>query len=432
MNIKIIDELQQLNSIFIKNKTPLFVVGGFVRDSLLQLNPTDIDLASSVKNQELFELLKNTQFTVQLGSKKLGTCIIKTNSISFEHTTFRQETYKKGGFHTPDQVVFINDIKEDAKRRDFTINSLYYDIENKKIIDIFGGLDELKEKKVKAIVSPNFVFKSDGLRILRMIRIASELAFDIDENTYNTAKKMIHQLNDISKDRLYKEFELILLSNKKYGNCNTKALEQLFELGALPHIFKSLQQFENTVSFKKLKENLYYYLLPNNNYPLDTFYLDLALFLSKITLLKPSVVLSKTLNLNTCGISKKERQNVINYVKAYEQIKKCKNDFTIRKFIQDHQPVLNILFFVLNNNKDINSYEILKRNYNYMIEHKMPFNLKQLAVNGVIIQEELKLENKKQIGTLLNKALKFCMLEKNNNTKAKIIKFLKKEQKKEK
>lgn len=432
MSIKIVDELQQLSSIFIKNNTPLFVVGGFVRDSLLQLTPTDVDLASSVKTEELFELLKNTNFTIQLGSKKLGTCIIKINNNSFEHTTFRQESYQIGGFHTPEQVVFINDIKEDAKRRDFTINSLYYDIKNNKILDFFNGLDDLKQKKVKAIVSPKTVFQSDGLRILRMIRLASELAFDIDKNTYNTAKKMIHQLNDISKDRLYKELELILLSSKKYGKLNIKALEQLFELGALPYIFKSLQAFENTVSFNKMKESLYYYSLPSNNYLIYTFYLDLALFLGKAVNLKPSVVLSKMLNLTTCGISKKERKNVVDFVKAYEQVRKCKHAFTTKKFIQEHQAVLELLFFVLNNNKDQEIYELLKQNYDDMIAYKMPFNLKQLAVNGVIIQEELKLENKKQIGILLNKALKFCVLEKNNNAKAKIIEFLKKEQRKEK
>ncbi|PKK96108.1 MAG: hypothetical protein CVV59_00245 [Tenericutes bacterium HGW-Tenericutes-4] len=431
MKLQINNELTKLNELFLKNKTPLYVVGGFVRDSLLQLKSIDIDLASKLKNEELIDLLNNTEFKIVPASKKLGTCVIKLGVASFEHTTFRSEAYPLGGFHTPNEVIFVDDIKQDAKRRDFTINSLYYDIQNDEVLDFFEGKTDLKQKTVKAIILPEYVFKSDGLRILRMIRIAAELGFVIDKKTYQTPKEMVHQLKDITKDRLYKEFQLILLANKKYGHSNLHTLEQLFELGALEFIFKNLQHFETKHLLKNLKPHLFYYTLPNNPYPFTTFYLDLAQFLSNKQNIKPNIILSKVLTLDTCGISKKERKDTLDFVKSYEQIKKCKNDLTTKKFIQDHIKELQKLLFVLNNEKDIEFYKSLRYNYEFMIEHKMPITLRELAVNGKMLEEELKLQDKKQIGQLLKKALKFCAVQNNNNTKAKILKFLSEEQKKE-
>jgi len=432
MKFKLNETLLELNNIFKNSNTPLYIVGGFVRDCLLQYAPADIDLASALTNEKLFELLKNTNFKVVESSNKLGTCIITKNNIQFEHTTFRKDFYLKGGFHTPEKVEFIQEVKEDAYRRDFTINSFYYDIENDTILDYFDGIKDLKNKIIKTIIAPEKVFESDGLRILRMIRFALELGFNIENNTYLVAKEMVFQLNDITKDRLYKEFNLILNAQEKYGCWSDKAFNQFLNLGALTYIFKSLKNYESAKSLKHLYEELFYFFLPNNPYKLQTFLLDFSLYFEKLENIKASVLLSKILQLDTCGISKREKKDAIDLVKAYEQFKKCSKDETVRKFIQDHKNKISQLLFLFNNEKDKNEYEKLKHNYDIMLKYNIPFTRSELKIDGKMVEKELNLKNKKEIGVYLEKALKFCALEPKNNTKRKLFSYLKNIQQKEK
>ena len=425
MKFKLNETLLELNNIFKNKQIPLYIVGGFVRDCLLQYMPNDIDLASKLTNEELFKILENTKFKVVESSNKLGTCIITKDKVQFEHTTFRKDFYVKGGFHTPQKVEFIKEMKEDAYRRDFTVNSFYYDIQNDNVLDYFNGLKDLNSKIIKTIIEPKKVFESDGLRILRMIRIALELGFNIENNTYLTAKEMIFQLNDITKDRLYKEFQLILNAQEKYNYWNDKVFRQFLDLGALPYIFKSLKDYDNIQNLKYLYNDLFYFFLPNNPYKLQTFLLDFALYYKKLENIKASVLLSKILQLDTCGISKREKKDVIDLVKAYEQFKKCTKDDTVKKFIQDHKNKIAQLLFLLNNDKDKNEYEKLKHNYDIMVKYNIPFTRKELAINGKTVEEELNLKNKKEIGILLEKALKFCTLDHKYNTKRKLLTYLK-------
>jgi tRNA nucleotidyltransferase (CCA-adding enzyme) len=430
--MKIINELQQLNDIFKEHNAKLFVVGGYVRDSLLSLNPTDIDIASRLENSELEEILKNSGFSFKLASKKLGTTIIIKNNIKFEHTTFRQESYKKGGHHSPDRVEFVKEIEIDAKRRDFTVNSMYYDIEEEKVIDFFAGAGDLKLKQVKAIINPEYVFKSDGLRILRMIRIASELDFKIAKNTLKIAKVMVGQLQDITKDRTYREFLLIINANDKYGFEKVNGVKELIELGALEFIFPNIRAISTEHRYKKLLKGLnkkLFYFSTSKNLRLEAFMLDLALHMNRYeTLDKPSVTLSKILNPKTSGISVREKNSLINVVKAYEGANKLKDDLTAKKFIQDHFTELDSLLILLNNKRDTRIYNTITENYEFMKKHKMPFSIRQLKIDGNIIKKELKGVEDKQISEVLQKALKFCLLNPNNNTKTKIVKFLKEEE----
>jgi tRNA nucleotidyltransferase/poly(A) polymerase len=426
MKIRLNTQLKALNKVFLKNNTSLYIVGGFVRDCLLKQKPTDIDLASKLTNDELQTLLQNTPFTMKLASKKLGTSIIKLGTSSFEHTTFRKEQYPMGGVHTPSEVSFVTDLKTDAMRRDFTINSMYYDIQQNKIVDFFYGQADLKQKKVRAIISPEFVFENDGLRILRMIRIAAELNFLIEEKTYETAKQMIHQLNDISKDRKYKEFTLILTASKKYGNTNKKILSQFFKLGAMPFIFKNLNEFTKKESLQNLSEHLFYFYVKNNAYLLDTFYLDLALFLAKQNNTSPSNVLKKLLTLD-CGISKNELTKTVARIQAYEALKQCTTHLQIKKFLQQHHTQLAFLKVVLNNKKDASVLKQLKQTVAFMKKQKLPFTIQQLSITGKQLEQALNIKDKKQIGVLLNKALHYCLINKNNNTKENLMLYLKNE-----
>lgn len=424
-------ELKQLNNIFKNSNTKLFIVGGFVRDNLLNLTPTDVDLPSKLTNDKLFELLKNTNFKVKLSSNKLGTTIITKNNKSFEHTTFRKESYVKGGFHSPSKVKFVKNLVQDAKRRDFTINSMYYDLQKQKVIDVFNGKKHLRKRVVKAIITPDYVFSNDGLRILRMVRLSAELDFKINKKTFKVSKKMTSQLGDISKERIFAEFELLLNANYKYGLTKQNGINYLVKLNALKYIFTHLQVLQNKVNLKKFANNLFYFKNVSKSYKLQAFILDLSLYLSKQLNEDASKITTKLLTAKTCALSNKKVKITINLIKAYEKSLNIKTNNKARRLLQDYNLVTQPLFELLNNNKDIKALNILKKNYYFMKKHNIPFSLEQLNVNGTLLKQEFNTVKPKQIGQMLNLALKFCVKNKNNNTKTNILSFLKNKYKKE-
>ena len=230
-NIQISNNLRMLNNL-LDNK--LYIVGGYVRNALLDNYDTDIDIASALTMEQIKKAVAPKGFAVFPKSTKMGTCSIKKDGEEYEHTTFRKESYTNG-HHQPDTVVFTDKLKEDASRRDFTVNSIYYDIHNDKIIDKYNGIQDIEEKLIRCIETPEYVFKSDGLRILRMVRLASELDFQIEDNTFLTAKNCIHLLQDISGERKYHELEKMLVSQSKYAfspqNGHIQAINMLNMLG---------------------------------------------------------------------------------------------------------------------------------------------------------------------------------------------------------
>ncbi|MBQ7227602.1 MAG: CCA tRNA nucleotidyltransferase, partial [Clostridia bacterium] len=197
------------------NETPLYLVGGYVRNALCGLPPSDVDVAGKAMPEEL-NLPKGFFYATRY--KRMGTALVKHRYIprlEAEYTPFRTEEYAPGGGHTPTVVRFDADIKEDASRRDFTVNSIYYDIKNDEIIDFFGGVEDAKNKILRAH-NPEKVFASDGLRLLRLIRIAAETGFEIDPETARVAKASAHMLADITMNRKSSELFKILFADLAY------------------------------------------------------------------------------------------------------------------------------------------------------------------------------------------------------------------------
>lgn len=222
MKIKVSEKLNTLALAFGLDN-PLFIVGGYVRNQICRLPSTDIDLASNLTLDEVKKLLPQN-FEMKVKSKELNTCEIICGEESFEYATFRREVYKNGGVHTPYQINFDATIVEDVSRRDFTCNSLYYEIIKNKLIDFYGGEQDIKNKVLKTVETPEFVLKNDGVRILRMIRFASELNFVIENETYIAAENHKDNLSKISKDRIRDEFVKIVNANKTYQKIDRKSL----------------------------------------------------------------------------------------------------------------------------------------------------------------------------------------------------------------
>ena len=236
MFIEVSKNLISLSKFFPEN---LFVVGGYVRNKLLGINSGDIDIASSVDIEEVSKRLEGSGFSVKVKNLKTGSLLISKDGESFEYTFFRKDIYGDKGSHTPTRVERTSDILEDSKRRDFSVNSLYYNINKDEIVDFYHGIIDLKQKVLRCGLSPEEVLGVDGERILRMVRLAGELGFSIDKGTFVTAIKFASNVAGLSGARRFSEIEKILYCDRRYqigkGGLK-KALKLLNELGVWKHM----------------------------------------------------------------------------------------------------------------------------------------------------------------------------------------------------
>ncbi len=224
MFIDVSKNLKELSKFFPEN---LYVVGGYVRNKIIGLESGDVDICSSVDLEELTKRLSNSKFSVKVKNLRLGTVLISVGDESFEYTAFRTEEYSEDGSHFPIKVSKTESLEKDALRRDFTINSIYYNVNKDECVDICHGIVDIKDKIIRANVDANKLFGDDAERILRMVRIAGELGFNIEKNTLNGAKKNIEKLKNLENNRKYLELEKILNSDRRYKSLNTNLKKTL-------------------------------------------------------------------------------------------------------------------------------------------------------------------------------------------------------------
>ena len=194
--------LDELN----KNGYGAYIVGGSVRDFLMGKAPHDYDIATSAKPDEVKEVFK-CESIIETGLKH-GTLTLMMEGEPLEITTFRREYDYSDGRH-PDKVEFSHSIEEDLERRDFTMNAIAFN-PREGIVDPFDGSKDIEEKVIRAVGDPEERFNEDGLRILRALRFASVLGFEIEEKTANAALKSRQLLKGISAERIASEFNRLL------------------------------------------------------------------------------------------------------------------------------------------------------------------------------------------------------------------------------
>lgn len=209
MEIFIPKDVSFLIDMIYENGYEAFMVGGCVRDSVLNLTPNDYDITTNAKPKEIMNIFKDYKI-IDTGIKHGTVSIILNNNI-YEITTYRIEGEYENN-RRPKTVEFTSSIEEDLRRRDFTINAMAY---NKQfgIIDKFNGLEDLQNRIIKTVGNPDERFKEDGLRMIRAIRFSSKLGFNIDENTLNGIYKNSYIIKNISTERINDEFTKILLSD---------------------------------------------------------------------------------------------------------------------------------------------------------------------------------------------------------------------------
>lgn len=204
-----------------------YLVGGCLRDSLLNKESHDVDISTQALPDEILEVFKDYK-TIDIG-KKFGTIKVIYGDFEYEITTMRKESSYNDKRH-PDKVDFTKDIVEDLKRRDFTINAMAK--RKDEIIDPFDGQADLKKKTIRAVGDPVARINEDLLRSLRAVRFATSLDFQIEENLKKAIKNKASSINEISKERIREEINKILLSNKP-----SRGIRLLDELGLLEFIF---------------------------------------------------------------------------------------------------------------------------------------------------------------------------------------------------
>lgn len=212
-----------------ENGYEALAAGGCVRDMLLGKKPNDYDVATNATPQTVTKLFKRT---LTIGAQ-FGVVVVLLGGRQVEVATFRSDqTYQDG--RRPEKVVFT-DARHDAQRRDFTINGMFYDPLADRIIDYVGGKDDLHKGVVRAIGSADRRFEEDHLRMLRAIRFAGRLDFQIEQKTFQAIRKNASKLKHISIERIAIELEYILADPQR-----KRGLNLAYECGLLENIFPSL------------------------------------------------------------------------------------------------------------------------------------------------------------------------------------------------
>lgn len=211
MSIDFSKILEKLSQLFLKNNYELYMVGGAVRDILMNKTPHDYDFATNATPDQMLKMAEESNIEVIPTGIKYGTVTFRIDDQSFEVTTYRKDSNYSDG-RRPDQVTFSTNILDDLSRRDFTINAIAINMLSNvnEYVDPFNGIKDIEKKVIRTVGDPVERFTEDGLRILRAIRFRFKLCFTFDNDTYKAIMSNWQLLEHISQERITSEFLQIL------------------------------------------------------------------------------------------------------------------------------------------------------------------------------------------------------------------------------
>ncbi len=441
MRIKVGKNLKELAKLL---DGKLYIVGGTVRNALLGLPQGDVDITGSKTPQEVKALLSGSGFTVIDDYASFGTLLIKKGNESYEYTTFRTDSYLNT--HRPNKITFTSDIVEDAKRRDFTVNAIYYNVQKSEFADPLSGITDLKSKVLRAANNEK-TFEEDGLRVLRLVRFFGELGFSVEENTFAAAKKYAWKIEELSNERISAELNKILLCDVKYGEVNHKRVYdtlKLFEdVGALKYVLPELQRgrglSQNAEHHKfDVLDHCFYaaaYAKPSirlyalihdigkpecferfgNYHEHDEIGKNLAREALR-RLRYPKVVVSRAERLVEVHMKDllgdmRERKLRIFFMKNADIL----DDLISLKIADGYASGMN------------DGYSVTVKRWvnllNEMKEEKVPFTIKELDINGMEVISQIGEENSKYTAKVLEKLLEKAVTKEIKNEKATLLKY---------
>lgn len=417
MHIKIPDKVKFIIDTFYENNYEAFMVGGCIRDSLLSKEPKDYDIATSALpniTESLFEK------TIPTGIKH-GTITVLLDKEPFEVTTYRIEGEYKDN-RRPDEISFVTNIKDDLSRRDFTINAFAYN-SKEGLKDYFNGLEDLQNKIIRTVSDSNKRFNEDALRMMRAIRFASQLDFNIEKSTLDGIKKNKNLLKNISSERIRDELCKLLLSDN-----TRKGLNLLKDCGVLDVIIPELTSL---IGFnhktKDYNEDLFDHTLSVvENTPNDLI-LRLSALFHDIGKPKVNDNISEDITrkiLTRLHFDNKTIKSVCILIKEYMNVLGNSTDIDIKRFINrtSKENIYSLLEFqkahVLSlKNSDLDLYELndIKNKIDNIINSNIPLSIKDLNIDGSILTKELNLKPGKVIGETLNYLLEVVLNNPNLN-----------------
>ena len=228
-------------------KNHVYIVGGYVRDFVMNIEPKDLDLVIDIPkgNIAFANAIKNTYPDITTNPIKLGAYPIRQIQFTDVNETIEiadtmTETFPDK-FSRQRDVIFAS-IEKDIERRDFTINSLLFDLTSNKIIDLANGINDIKHKIIRcnSNVNPEEIFSADPLRILRGIRFSVKYGFNIEEKTFNAMKNAGERINILSNERIYSELKNICKVKKGLKN----AVILMDKLDILKYIFPEVDHLK--------------------------------------------------------------------------------------------------------------------------------------------------------------------------------------------
>jgi tRNA nucleotidyltransferase (CCA-adding enzyme) len=206
------------------------LVGGSIRDLMLGAAVKDWDFATDLPPERVRSLFPHA---VDVGIR-FGTILVIETDGSYEVTTFRRDGAYSDARH-PDTVAFTSSLEEDLARRDFTVNAMAYDLKDDRLVDPHAGRSDLSHRLIRAVGIPEERFREDALRLLRCIRIAGQLGFEIEEETFRALVRCSGLLGAIARERIREEFDRILAQDRP-----SLAIDRLFETGLLDEFMPEL------------------------------------------------------------------------------------------------------------------------------------------------------------------------------------------------
>jgi poly(A) polymerase/tRNA nucleotidyltransferase (CCA-adding enzyme) len=214
-----------------------FLVGGCVRDLILGREPKDWDVTTNAKPDEIIAIFPKTFYENTFGTVGIVNESTENETLKVvEVTPYRLESEYSDNRH-PDIVTFSQNLEDDQKRRDFTMNSLAYSVSENKLVDLYDGQKDIKDKIIRTVGEPADRFNEDGLRILRAIRFQAELGFDVSPETEKAILENGHLLKNISRERIRDEFTKLIMSKNPM-----KGLMVMKKLGILQFIIPELEK----------------------------------------------------------------------------------------------------------------------------------------------------------------------------------------------
>lgn len=415
-----------------------YIVGGCLRDSLLNREPKDWDIATNAMPETVIKIFEALGFKVIPTGLKHGTVTVLIKEKAFEITTYRSNSFsdREGNFATT--------LKEDLCKRDLTINAMAYN-EDEGLIDYFNGLTDIKENRIKAIASPEERFSEDPLRMLRAYRFSAELNFTIEDTTKDSIKKLSDKIKKVSIERIREEFNKILLSK------NPQKIAEVNSCGLLKHFIPEFDICEKTS-----QDNPYHIYTVGEHLIKTVQYIERQLSL-KLTMFFHDICKPQCKTVDDKGVDHFYNYNEASAVVAEKILKRMKYDNqTIEKVttliryhhreISSNKSIRKLLSLIGEENfKDllkVKEADIKAQNPRYyedrhnklieienkfkdIISSKACFTIKDLALNGKDLIC-LGVKEGKEIGIILNNLLELVLEEPELNHKSILTKLVEK------